>query len=134
MSERLSLPPMQYVSPGDGHPDHGAIRPGRAARFNLGRAFAENSGHRSGALWPYPARGTLAHMAQPQQFEARLNFRVADALRAELEFAAKITGRTVSQQARAVLINWAAASAAARGGTAMPGNGHDHQSATERQP
>jgi hypothetical protein len=44
MSERLSLPPMQYVSPEDGRPDHGAIRPGRAARFNLGRAGPENLG------------------------------------------------------------------------------------------
>jgi hypothetical protein len=34
MSECRSIPPMQYAPPEDGHQNHGAIRPDRAACFS----------------------------------------------------------------------------------------------------
>lgn len=62
--------------------------------------------------------------------------RVADALRTELETAARQSGEDVSDVARRALVEWATARVIARGGPAMSGiatgNGQDPQTKEQR--
>jgi hypothetical protein len=53
-----------------------------------------------------------------KRFEARLSLNVTGELRAELEAAAMQAGELVSDVARRVLVEWAAARVMARGGPA----------------